>query len=480
MGDTIDGGAGADTLFGLGGSDVIKVDAAVDDVVNGGAISATEANKLVLVGTAAAPVVFNLSLLTGDQSSSIAGNQSGFTHFDASEMAGSVTVTGSAAANEIGVNVAAVSADANGGAGIDTLILGGTAGATVMVDLTSLVDQSSSVAGLQLGFENVDASGVDGEGVDVTGSAGADRIVGSAQADTIMGGAGADLISVDVEGAADTIDAGGLGEGNKLALTGAIAAPYAVNLRSLTDQLAGMAGNQAGFQHVDGSALTGTAGLNVLGNGLNNQLTGTLKGDTLLGGAGADTFILGGGALGDGATDRVVYEALADGSNGPAAVASFDRIKEFVSGQDKIDFTSTGPGEFNSATGLYNLDDIADNNSFVWATDAKANFSATHEAMLITSAKSGLKTELALTGSSFAAVVGAINKAALGVIAGAGDDGLILVQAQGGTLAAPILRTGIYYYQEFDGIANRVSVGELTLLGIVEAKLTESYIAFVV
>jgi Ca2+-binding RTX toxin-like protein len=481
MGDTIDGGAGADTIFGLGGSDVITVDAGVDDVVNGGLISATEANKLVLVGTAAAPVVFNLSLLTGDQSTSIGGNQSGFTHFDASELDGTVTVTGSAAANEIGVNVAAVSANADGGAGVDTLILGGTAGGAVMVDLTSLVDQSSSIVGVQLNFENVNAAKVTGSGVNVTGSAGANLIVGSAQADTIMGGAGADIITVDVAGAADTIDAGGLGEGNKLVLTGDIAAtPYAVTLRSLTDQIAAMAGNQAGFQHVDASALTGTAGVNILGNGLNNQLTGTLKGDTLLGGAGADTFILGGGVLGDGTADRVVYEALADGGNVAASVASFDRIKEFTAGQDKIDFSSSGPGEFNSANGLYNLDDIADNNSFVWAKDAKADFSNTHEAMLITSAKSGLKTELTLTGNGFGSVVTAINKATLGVIAGAGDDGLILVQAQGGTLAAPIVRTGIYYYQESDGIANRVSAGELTLLGIVEAKLTENDVAFVV
>lgn len=480
MGDTIDGGAGADTIFGLGGSDVIKVDAAVDDVVNGGAISATEANKLVLVGTAAAPVVFNLSLLTGDQSTSIAGNQSGFTHFDASEMAGTVTVTGSAAANEIGVNVAAVSANADGGAGVDTLILGGAAGAPVMVDLNSLVDQSLSIAGNQLNFENVNAATVTGNGVNITGSAGANLIVGTAQADTIVGGLGADVIVVDVAGAADTINAGGLGEGNKLVLTGAIAAPYAVTLRSLTDQLAGMGGNQVGFQHVDGSALTGAGGLNVLGNGLNNQLTGTLKGDTLLGGAGADTFILGGGALGDGATDRVVYEALADGSSGPAALASFDRIKDFISGQDKIDFSASGPGEFNSANGLYNLDDITDNNSFVWAKDIKADFSTTHEAMLITSAKSFLKTELALTGTNLGSVVTAINRSTLGVIAGAGDDGLILVQAQGGTVAAPIVRTGIYYYQESDGIANKVSAGELTLLGIVETKLTENDVAFVV
>src|SRR6185436_8941056 len=96
---------------------------------------------------------------------------------------------------------------------------------------------------------------------------------------------------------------------------------------------------------------------NAVGNGLDNRLTGTAFADTLFGGAGSDVLVAGDGS------DRIVYERPSDGSNSVAALAGFDRIKAFTSGSDDIVFGV----EFNG--GNNDLDDIADDNDFVFATD---------------------------------------------------------------------------------------------------------------
>ena len=121
--------------------------------------------------------------------------------------------------------------------------------------------------------------------------------------------------------------------------------------------------------------------------------------------------------------------------------------------------------DFNG--GSYDLDDIgAANDLFAFASDLKADFSATHEALFLSAAKSKLIGEAPLT--SFSSVITAINK--VGVFASAGDDGLIVVQST--------TRAGFYYYQESDGTSNAISAGELTLLGIVEAQATKDDFSF--
>ncbi|HEX9395152.1 MAG TPA: calcium-binding protein, partial [Burkholderiales bacterium] len=220
--DTIDGGDGADTIIGLAGADLITVDVSEADVLNAGAVSATEANKLVLVGAATGTIVANLSLTAAnaDQFSSEAGIQSGFTHVDASGVTGifGVNLTGSVAANiligtaqadtivggggadTIGVDVTAGDSIDGGAATEGNLVLlSGAAAGTLTVDLNQ-PDQLLSVANTQTGFQHLDASAVTGFGLDVTGSAAANRIVGTVLADTITGGLGADTITIDVAG----------------------------------------------------------------------------------------------------------------------------------------------------------------------------------------------------------------------------------------------------------------------------------------
>jgi hypothetical protein len=104
----------------------------------------------------------------------------------------------------------------NGGLGTDTLnvnanfILGG-----IQVDLSSTTDQVTTFNGsantaVQVGFENVDLSGVTGTfGADITARAAGSRITGTANADIITGGAGADTI---VASAGNDVVTGGGGD----------------------------------------------------------------------------------------------------------------------------------------------------------------------------------------------------------------------------------------------------------------------------
>ncbi len=468
----------ADTITGGLGADTISVNVAQEDAINGGLL--VEGNKLILTGVAAGAMSVDLNL-SGDQISGGLLIQSGFSSVDASAVTGAdVNVTGTAGNNIIGINVgqtSTVNAGNNSmGTDSDTMILGGAATGAVVIDLSSTVDQITSMNNSQVGFENVDASTMTGFGIDLTGSSGANSIIGTLQADTIDAGAGADTVVYDLSGGVDVIDAGNPAEGDRLVLKGDVVGVVTLDLAVApgTDQLTKINAVaegviQSDFQHLDASGL-GMFGIDARGNGLDNSITGSLFSDTIIGMHGSDRIALGGGKLGDDANDVVVYERPSDGVNSLSAVTSFDRITDFETGADKISFAADFHG------GAFNLDDVDHNDSFKFVNNQKANFSTTDEAMLITSDKSGLTTEAMLAGG-LAAVAGAISK--MGVVAGMGDDGLILVQMAGGTVLVPIERTGIYYYQESDGTANSVKASELTLLGIVETKITESDVNFI-
>jgi len=102
----------------------------------------------------------------------------------------------------------------NGGLGTDTLVLtpnlvlGG-----VLIDLTSATDQvttfnGSANAAVQIGFENVDLSGITGVfGADITARAAGSTIIGTANADVITGGAANDVITGGA--GADALTGGG-------------------------------------------------------------------------------------------------------------------------------------------------------------------------------------------------------------------------------------------------------------------------------
>jgi Ca2+-binding RTX toxin-like protein len=102
-----------------------------------------------------------------------------------------------------------------GGTGTDTLDVDfASVGGGLIIDLSNTVDQLTAFNGaignsaVQVGFENLDASGyATAAGVEVTARALGSTMIGSGQADIIKGGAAIDNITGG--GAADTLTGGG-------------------------------------------------------------------------------------------------------------------------------------------------------------------------------------------------------------------------------------------------------------------------------
>jgi hypothetical protein len=443
-------------------------------------------------------MAFDLNL-SGDQLTigGVAGLvQRGFMHINAAGVTGfSVNITGSGAANRLaggaeqdsivgGLGADTIGMDVTGGydeidAGLvaegNELRLTGDASEVQFVNLALNGDQLTTGAGTQSGFMHFDASAMEIFGVNVTGSAAGNRITGTAMQDTIAGGLGADIVTMDVA-AYDQIDAGNGSEGDVLRLVGTASGSFTVDLGVAAggDQLllidaAAEAVVQSDFQHLDVAKLSGGFGVVARGSGANNNLTGTAFQDRFTGRAGADLIDLGADpvtGLSDGEEDRVFYESVADGSTAAAAAVSRDRIVHFDAGQDRVVFV----GEFNitgadTDTNSANLDDIENNDSFVFAVNERANFSVEDEAMFLGAATAKL-TDADLYGGGLVNLTARIN--AVGVSAVAGDDGLIVVQGK--------KTTGIYYYQELAG--GGVQANELTVLGIIDKLVQQNDFEF--
>jgi Ca2+-binding RTX toxin-like protein len=236
---------------------------------------------------------------------------------------------------------------ADGGTGTDTLALSGAVDGdgVVVVDLSSLIDQVTSIGGVpddtlvQKNFENLDASGLGlGNAVTVTGSAAANLLIGSNGADTLNGGAGNDTLN---GGASDDILNGG--DGNDVILIGNAAdhgvgevinggagadvirftsttggetlvlSPDVTGVESVVIvNAAGLTTGTAAL-NVDASALN--SGLSITGNAGANVLIGTDFNDVLKGGGGDDTLNGGLGnnlLIGGTGSDRYVVNALTD------------------------------------------------------------------------------------------------------------------------------------------------------------------------
>jgi hypothetical protein len=236
----------------------------------------------------------------------------------------------------------------NGGLGTDTLVLtpnfvlGG-----VLIDLNSATDQvttfnGSANAAVQIGFENVDLSGVTGTfGADVTAKSTGSTITGTANADVVTGGAGADTVfataSADTVTLAggndtfvldnvtlDTVDAGA-GTGDAIALVGGTTVANTVDFGTYTNfekfiasgataavisfsAKADVDTDMADLRTIDLSADTDTTGSNVIdlslvdgayvvtGSAGVDTITHSLGVDNVTGGAGTDSIIIGAAA----------------------------------------------------------------------------------------------------------------------------------------------------------------------------------------
>jgi Ca2+-binding RTX toxin-like protein len=362
--DTLDGGLGSNLLIGGIGNDTFFVNAPID-VVSEGLAAGTDkvfssisytltanVENLELTGAALNGTGNTLAnILTGNSENNTLSGLAG-----ADQLIGGVgedAVSGGLGNDRITMRVTDGDVDvADGGAGIDTLALGGAVGGTgvVVVNLASLTDQMISIDGVgetlvQKNFENLDASGLIGT-VQATGSAGANLLIGSdgndilngaAGNDTLDGGAGDDTLTGgdgndNLDGGAGTDNmAGGLGNDTYTVdvATDVVTEALIAGTDSVVASLNYTLGANVENLMLTGAALNGTGNtLNnlITGNALNNLLSGLAGNDTLIGGAGNDNLNGGAGTdnmaggLGndtytvDVATD-VVTEALIAGTD---------------------------------------------------------------------------------------------------------------------------------------------------------------------
>jgi len=316
-GNFINGGGGADTMQGGAGNDTYIVDNAgdiVDESVAGsdGFDRVQSALSINLADAAHFKGAIEMAVLTGSANVNLTGN--GLNNL----------LVGNAGNNYI-----------NGGAGNDTM-QGGAGNDTYVVDSAGdIVDESVAGSngfdrvqsalsinladaahfkgaiemGVLLGSANVNLTG-NGLNNLLVGNAGGNFINGGAGADTMQGGAGNDTYVVD--NANDIVDESVAGSNGFDRVQSALS----INL--------------ADAVHFKGAiemgVLTGSANVNLTGNGLNNLLVGNAGGnfinggagnDAMQGGAGNDTYVV------DSAGD-VVDESVA-GSDG------FDRVQSTLS-----------------------------------------------------------------------------------------------------------------------------------------------------
>jgi Ca2+-binding RTX toxin-like protein len=339
--DTLNGGAGADSLTGGKGSDVYVIDDIGDKLAESGLatdVDRVESTITYTLGT----TIENLTLLdfadidgTGNSfGNAITGNDgnnvlNGLAGNDT--LAGSFredTLIGGAGSDVFSFDLASIGdvdvvADFSGLPNTDKIdledILDGVTQAnadeflklvtangntTVQVDLDGGVDDFFDLAVLQGVSMDLDGlianAAVSGLGALVatptTGTAGADTLAAAATSTLVQGLAGSDSLSggagfdtLDGGTGSDTLS-GGAGSdtyivdavGDKLADSGGaddrIQASITIDLQNVA---------YAGIEHV---TLSGTAALNATGDEFANMLVGKGESDTMIGGAGNDTY----------------------------------------------------------------------------------------------------------------------------------------------------------------------------------------------
>ena len=320
-GDSIDGGAGTDTL-----------------VISGGVAANT-----IAINAGSTTNQFNVAGVT----------IKGFERFDHSGFLGTISFGGSTGNDWVATGAGADTL--NGGAGIDTLI-GGTGNDIYVVDSTTDVIienvgegtdtiQSSvtfnlatvvNIENLTLtGSSSISATGDSGNNV-LTGNTGNNNLDGGAGADTLNGGAGIDTLNGGTGNDIYVVDST-----TDIILEGAGAGTDTVQ-SSVTFSL-------QVFPDIENLTLTGANAVNGTGNSGNNVLTGNTGNniligrtgnDTLIGGTGNDTLIGGTGndiltggsgkdtLTGGTGTDRFVFTSLAD-----SLLAGYDVISDYTIGE---------------------------------------------------------------------------------------------------------------------------------------------------
>jgi uncharacterized delta-60 repeat protein len=381
--DTLDGKGGADTMVGGDGNDLYYVDNA-GDVVTEAANGGTDTVYSTLAHYTLAPNVENARVLA-DGAGDLTGNDlanmlyagNGDNVLDGG--AGTDIVSYAYATSDVTVSLSTTQAQDTGGSGTDTLrnieglvgsnfddilignqganVLNGGAGAdfmaggngsdTYVVDnpgdivretnadpATGGIDTVNASISYTLGanVENLALAGsnsISGTGNDLanrlTGNSGNNVLYGGAGADTMVGGLGNDTYYVDNAGDVVMESAD-----SKLGGTDTVISTVTWTLGDYVENLT-LGGTAAinGTGNALANTLVGNGAANVLGGGDGaDTLSGGLGNDTLVGGQGKDVLEGGGG------NDVFVFNATSESG---ITSATWDVIKDFVRGQDRID-----------------------------------------------------------------------------------------------------------------------------------------------
>jgi len=373
IGDSIDGGAGTDTL-----------------VISGGVPANT-----IAINAGSTTNQFNVAGVT----------IKGFERFDHSGFLGTINFVGSTGNDWVTTGAGADTL--NGGIGVDTLS-GGLGNDNYIVDSTTDVItenvgegtdtiQSSisfnlatvnNIENLTLiGTTTINGTGNSGNNA-LTGNSANNTLIGSLGLDTLNGGAGVDSLVG--------------GTGNDTYIVDTITDYIVENAGEGTDTIQSAVNfNLLVFSNIENLTLTGTAAINGTGNSGANVLTGNssanvLNGrsgnDILTGAAGKDTLTGGAGI------DRFGYRILTD-----SILANFDVITDFnANASNDLFLVTTTRSGFTNVGAVATLDNagiIARLNttnfginaaaqftfgtrSFVAINDATAGFSATTDAII--------------------------------------------------------------------------------------------------
>ncbi len=283
--NAINGGTGADQLIGLGGNDTYTVDNALDVVTEASSAGTDLVNSSVTYTLAV-----NVENLTLSGTAVINGTGNDLAN----------TINGNTVANTLNGGIGADTLSGGGGNDIyivdntGDVVNGGAGTDTVQSSVTYTIATFANVENITLtGASAINATGNTSVNT-LTGNSAANTLDGGTGADTLVGLGGNDIYRVDNTGDVVTEVAGAGIDTVQSAITYTLVAEVE-NLTLLTGAVDGTGNTLANI-------ITGNDANNTLNSGTDNLV------DTLIGGAGNDTYIVGG-------TTDIVTEALNAGTD---------------------------------------------------------------------------------------------------------------------------------------------------------------------
>ncbi len=337
--DSLDGGAGADSLAGGSGDDTYVVDDAGDvvtelaaqgsDTVRAGIDWTLGADLEALVLTASGHVGTGNALNNLLQGSAGVDTLLGGAGNDTLDGAGGLDSLAGGSGNDlylVGTSGELLGELAGGGAD--------TVQASVDWTLTGNFENLVLVGGALNGTGNngVNLMTANDLGNSLKGQGGNDTLLGGAGNDTLSGGTGADSM---VGGA-----------GNDSYVVDSIGDLVVEQPGGGIDKVSSSVSFSLGAE-IENLTLTGAAAANGFGNALANAIRGNTAANLLDGGAGNDTITGGSGddtLLGGAGADQLAGGLGADSFRVGSPAEGVDRVTDFVSGTDLLEFSALGFG----------------------------------------------------------------------------------------------------------------------------------------